>query len=288
MPPFSYLTSSFGIAVQHAVRISERVHQGAPISVFEIDTKVLKLALRYPDEDYLREEWNSDFTDWTLKEQLAYMENHQNEWRESLKMMRVIAYKGVIKPSLLRLAPVPRWMEDGYRKRLPRKVQQETLGAAVTSPSPVTLPAIQRALVSSREVFRSSKRSSTAPYESRTKATSAVNLESKPRGSLGGRSRRRRRTRRAVVRVLAYITSDYGSQSLVIRNRKPNFDSLGMNAPTYYIKLQDEFRRLHGMGWTFRQIAGVLDISERTVTAWRKELDLPRRPRGRRPRKSRK
>jgi hypothetical protein len=71
MPPFSYLTSSFGIAVQHAVRISERVHQGAPISVFEIDTKVLKLALRYPDEDYLREEWNSDFTDWTLKEQLA-------------------------------------------------------------------------------------------------------------------------------------------------------------------------------------------------------------------------
>ena len=122
MPPFLYLTSSFGIAVQHAVRISERVHQGAPISVFEIDTKVLKLALRYPDEDYLREEWNSDFTDWTLKEQLAYMEHHQDEWRESLKMMKVIAYKGVIKPSLLRLAPVPRWMEDGYRKRLPRKV----------------------------------------------------------------------------------------------------------------------------------------------------------------------
>lgn len=33
MPPFLYLTSSFGVAVQHAVRISERVHKGAPISV---------------------------------------------------------------------------------------------------------------------------------------------------------------------------------------------------------------------------------------------------------------
>lgn len=47
MPPFLYLTSSFGIAVQHAVRISERVHQGAPISVVEVDSRVLKTALRY-------------------------------------------------------------------------------------------------------------------------------------------------------------------------------------------------------------------------------------------------
>lgn len=42
-----------------------------------------------------------------------------------------------------------------------------------------------------------------------------------------------------------------------------------------------EFRRLHGLGSTFRQIAAVLNISERTVTAWREELNLPRRPRGR-------
>jgi len=54
----------------------------------------------------------------------VHAEHHQDEWRESLKMMKVIAYKGVIKPSLLRLAPVPRWMEDGYRKRLPRKVNR--------------------------------------------------------------------------------------------------------------------------------------------------------------------
>ena len=161
-------------------------------------------------------------------------------------------------------------------------------GAAVTFRSPVTPPPNQRVRVSSRGAFRSSKRSSSAPRESRTNATSDASLGSKPRRSLGGRSRQRRRTRRAVVRVLAYITSEHGSQSLVIRNRKWNFDFIGMNAPRYYERLQDEFRRLHGMGWTFRRIAEALDISERTVTAWREELDLPRRPRGRRPRKSRK
>jgi hypothetical protein len=129
MPPFLYLTSSFGIAVQHAVRISERVHQGAPISVAEVDSRVLKTALRYPDEDYLKHECDrfSEFADWSLEEQLAYMDKHRDDWRASLRTMKVIAYKGVVKPSLLRLAPVPRWMEDGYRKRLPRKVQQETL-----------------------------------------------------------------------------------------------------------------------------------------------------------------
>jgi len=60
-----------------------------------------------------------------------------------------------------------------------------------------------------------------------------------------------------------------------------------MNAPTYYAGLQEEFRQLHRLGRTFRQIAELLDISERTVTAWREELDLPRRPRGRKPRKAR-
>jgi DNA-binding XRE family transcriptional regulator len=59
-----------------------------------------------------------------------------------------------------------------------------------------------------------------------------------------------------------------------------------MNAPRYYEKLQQEFTRLHALGWTFRRMAEVLGISERTIVAWRKELDLPRRPRGRRPRKS--
>jgi hypothetical protein len=88
---------------------------------------VLKTALRYPDEDYLCHEWNDEFTDWSLEEQLAYMDKHRDDWRASLRTMKVIAYKGVVKPSLLRVALVPQWMEDGYRKRLPRKVQQETL-----------------------------------------------------------------------------------------------------------------------------------------------------------------
>jgi hypothetical protein len=152
----------------------------------------------------------------------------------------------------------------------------------------VTPPASQRVLVSNRGVFRSSTRFSSDPCESRTKTTNDASLESRPHGSRDGRSRRCRRTRMSVVRVLPYITSEHGSGSLLIRKRKRNFNSLDMNAPTYYEKLQEEFRRLHALGWTFRRVAEVLGISERTVTAWRKELDLPRRPRGRRPRKSRK
>lgn len=72
-----------------------------------------------------------------------------------------------------------------------------------------------------------------------------------------------------------------------MRKRKRNFNFIGMNAPQYYERLQEEFTRLHGLGWTFRQIAQALNISERTIVAWREELDLPRRPRGRRPRKTR-
>jgi transposase len=72
-----------------------------------------------------------------------------------------------------------------------------------------------------------------------------------------------------------------------MRKRKRNFTFICMNAPHYYERLQQEFRRLHGLGWTFREIAEALNISERTVTAWREELNLPRRPRGRRPRKPR-
>lgn len=151
-----------------------------------------------------------------------------------------------------------------------------------------TLPASQRVLVSSRGAFRSSRRFSSDPCESHTKATSDASLGSRQRVSLGWRSRRRHRSRRAVVRVLAYITSEHGSQSLLIGKQKWNFGSMDMDTATYYEKLQDEFRRLHGLGWTFCQIAKALDVSERTVTAWREELDLPRRPRGRRPRKSRK
>jgi hypothetical protein len=147
--------------------------------------------------------------------------------------------------------------------------------------------ASQRALVSTREAFRPNMRFSSAPCESRTNATSDASLEGRSRASLGGRSRRRHRTRRAVVPVLACVTSNHGSRSSVIRNQKQNFDFIGMNAPMYYEKLQREFTRLHALGWTFRRMAKVLGISERTIVAWRQELNLPRRTRGRRPRKPR-
>ena len=76
-------------------------------------------------------------------------------------------------------------------------------------------------------------------------------------------------------------------ESSLIRKGKRNFTFLVMNAPHYYERLQQEFTRLHALGWTFRQMAEALDVSERTIVAWRKELDLPRRPLGRKPRKTR-
>lgn len=184
----------------------------------------------------------------------------------------------------------PKWSRDGSDLNPNGAVKQENHNAKNNgwqARRPVTLPASREALVSTRGAFRSSTHSSSDPCESRTNATSDANLEGRSRGSLGGRSRRSRRTRKSVVRLLACTTSTYGSRSSAIRNRKPNFDFIGMNAPTYYLKLQGEFRRLHGLGWTFRQMAEALDVSERTIVAWRQELNLPRRPRGRRPRKSR-
>jgi len=159
------------------------------------------------------------------------------------------------------------------------------IGKRVCAKPAVILPASRLVLVSSREVFQPSNRFSSDPCESRTKATSDASLEGRSRASLGGRSRRLRRTRRAVVRVLPYITSEYGLQRSAMWKRKRNFGSMDMDTSTHYLTLQKEFRRLHTAGQTFRRMAAVLGISERTVTAWRKELDLPRRPRGRRPRK---
>ncbi len=101
---------------------------------------------------------------------------------------------------------------------------------------------------------------------------------------LGGRSRQFRRTHMWAAPAMTWDTSDNGLGSPLIRKRKRNFDFIGMNAPQYYERLQEEFTRLHGLGWTFRQIAEALNISERTIVAWREELDLPRRPRGRKPR----
>lgn len=161
------------------------------------------------------------------------------------------------------------------------------IGKRVCAKPAVILPASRVVLVSTRGAFRPNTHSSSDPGASRTKATSGVSLGSRPRGSPGESNRRRPRTRMSVFPQMPRATSHHGLGSPLIGKRKRNFNSMGMNAPRYYETLQQEFTRLHGLGWTFRQIAVALDISERTVTAWRKELGLPRRPRGRRPRNRR-
>ncbi len=53
----------------------------------------------------------------------------------------------------------------------------------------------------------------------------------------------------SVVQLLACITSEHGSHSLLIRKQKRDFSFIDMNAPNYYERLQQEFTRLHGLGW---------------------------------------
>jgi transposase-like protein len=43
-----------------------------------------------------------------------------------------------------------------------------------------------------------------------------------------------------------------------------------------------KFAELHGLGWTYAEIAKVLGVTTRALFKWRKELGLPKRKRGRR------
>lgn len=122
MPKFVYLTSNFAYALEHACRISERTADGEPVAVVEVQIASLNRKLIYADEDYLRSEWNSDFVDWTLKEQLAYMEKHRDDWKESLKLYKTIAYRGVVPATALTEVVVKPWMEQGMRRKFLRKV----------------------------------------------------------------------------------------------------------------------------------------------------------------------
>lgn len=121
MPDFVYLTSRYELALEHACRISERTAHGADVAVLELDMSALKRRLIYPDEDYLSGEWNSDFMFWTLDEQLAFMEDKRDTWKESLATFATIAYKSVIKPGSLRECRVPRWLEQEKRRRFIRR-----------------------------------------------------------------------------------------------------------------------------------------------------------------------
>jgi hypothetical protein len=93
LPEFVYLTDHLGRAMSHAIRISERVHSGAPVSIIEV-TVSDRSKLLYPDEDFLTDEWNSDMPDWPVSKQMEYMEYHRREWRKSLKHLRTVAYRG--------------------------------------------------------------------------------------------------------------------------------------------------------------------------------------------------
>jgi hypothetical protein len=115
MPHLVYLTSSKGVALEHACRISERTAAGAPVALLEIDMDSLSKRLLYPDEDYLSGEWNSDFTDWTLEEQLAFMEDKRNTWKESLAMFKTVAYRGVVPAKAISVHPHPEWAEQMKR-----------------------------------------------------------------------------------------------------------------------------------------------------------------------------
>lgn len=120
MPNFVYLTSSFGVALQHACRISERTAEGADVAVLQLEMDSLKRRLLYPDEDYLVHEWNSDFIDWTLNEQLAFMERKRDTWKESLDLFKTVAYKAVVPASALIECRVKRWLEQEHRSRFRR------------------------------------------------------------------------------------------------------------------------------------------------------------------------
>jgi transposase-like protein len=43
-----------------------------------------------------------------------------------------------------------------------------------------------------------------------------------------------------------------------------------------------KFAELHGLGWTYAEIAKALGVTTRALFKWRKELGLPKRIRGRR------
>lgn len=102
LPEFVYLTDHIGLAMSHAIRISERGHSGAPVSIIEVTVPDTSKLL-YPDEDYLADEWNSDMPEWPVSRQMEYMECHHREWRKSLKLTRTVAYRGVVNPASLSL-----------------------------------------------------------------------------------------------------------------------------------------------------------------------------------------
>ena len=99
LPEFVYLTTPLGLAVDHSVRVSERVHKGAPVTILTVVNSALNTELFYPDEGWLQTEVNSEFTDWAYNMQMRFMKMHRVDWPECLKEMRTVAYRGQIAES---------------------------------------------------------------------------------------------------------------------------------------------------------------------------------------------
>lgn len=127
LPEFVYLTDHLGLAMSHAIRISERVHGGAPVSIIEV-TVSHRSKLFYPDEDFLADEWDCDMLDWPVSKQMEYMEYHRQEWRRSLKHMRTVAYRGNINPTSLSLWDDLFGVEQFHRKKWQQR-QQDIISA---------------------------------------------------------------------------------------------------------------------------------------------------------------
>ena len=116
LPEFVYLASSPDGAMQHAVRISERVHPGARVSVLQVTISNRDRNI-YPDEDYFHEEYDTD--EWSVEKLMEFMTYYRCDWRKSLKKCRTIAYRGVIESRRIYMwddvVGVERWLRDKFR-----------------------------------------------------------------------------------------------------------------------------------------------------------------------------
>ena len=121
---FVYLAANVGCAMSHAIRISERVHSGAPVSVVQVTLSNRDKNL-HPDEDYLMEEWA--FYPVEEADQIDFMKEHRYEWRRSLKKMHTVAYRGAIEARRIYpwddVSGVEQGHRDHYREQKARLME---------------------------------------------------------------------------------------------------------------------------------------------------------------------
>ena len=131
LPDMVYLTSSEGLALSHAIRISEMVHQSADVTVLEVNGSVLDRSLFYPDEDWVKVELNSDSEDWKHERSKVSRKNRYL-WEDCLRDAKTVAYRGVVPPSTIRIAPDIHlwqgWVREEYRSMVEQAQNEPALG----------------------------------------------------------------------------------------------------------------------------------------------------------------